>query len=144
MTEADAIGVARAHAAKYGVSWVRITRTTKIRDWLFRVGGYEFLVDTGDGRAEVAIRTRWPPTIQFEYYPTNPSSFLLPPWAAFDRFTLVSIGWRMSPGERYWQRWHEWYAALDDEAKAEYRGRLPEPSDWRGGGFYRLLCINNL
>ena len=108
--------------------------------WFFYVEWYTFKIDTGDGEAVATIYSRAARVNSFEYYPRDERAFLLPLWAAYPRFTSVTVGWRQGSGERYKYRWHAFYRKLSEHAKAEYRRRFQPPDDeercWHG--FYEL------
>jgi hypothetical protein len=125
----------RDYAAACGVPVLRVRLLKKHRAWwYFKVSWREFELDSGAGRVRVVFASYG---IQsFEYYPTDPDGFMLPPWAAFPGFTGVTIFWRMAPGEAYWDRWHAWYHSLSTARRAAYRARFPAPTDeeqaWEG------------
>jgi hypothetical protein len=143
MSENEAIGLAKAHAAAWAVPWLRVLKTQKTRTWwFFGVEWYSFIVDAGDGRVEASIRVENGTVNRFEYYPNDPQAFLLPLWAAYPTYNSVTTGWRQSYGEQYKYRWHSFYRGLSNEAKTEYRRKYPPPTDeercWQG--FYEQIA----
>ena len=143
MTETDAINLAKAHAAKWSVPWLKILKTEKERPWwFFLVQWYTFTIDTGDGEAIATVRSITAAVNRFEYYPSQEKGFLLPLWAAFPTYNSVTCGWRQGYGEPYKYRWHSFYRGLTEDEKAEYRRKYPPPDDadrcWKG--FYELIA----
>ena len=60
-----------------------------------------------------------------------------PVWAAFPRIPWGSIGWRMGPGEQYWNQWIRWYKSLPQEDCLAYKEANTEPEEWLG--FYAFI-----
>ncbi len=134
--------IAKKYAAKWGVSWHRVTSTRTIRSgWFFAVRVYEFQIDTGNGTAIAEVDTQLSSVQRFEYYPNNSAQFMVPLWAAYPLLWRYWGGWRQGSGEYYKFRWFAWWQTLSDEMKVEYRNRYPEPEDeelsWQG--FYELI-----
>ena len=142
MTETEALEAARKYAAEYGVPWVGLARVRRTRVWwYFKVLAYHFDIDTGgQGTAGATVSTQLGGVVWFEFRPSDPGRFWLPPWAAYPLFNSVTIGWRMGSGEWYWIDWHNWYAALPEDRKAAYRSRFPEPDRDGWLGFYELAA----
>jgi hypothetical protein len=107
--------------------------------WYFKVVAYDFDIDTGgQGTARARVNTQLGGVVWFEFRPTAPDRFWLPPWAAFPLYDSVTIGWRMGEGERYWIDWQKWFAALPEDRKASYQERFLEPERDAWQGFYKL------
>lgn len=60
-----------------------------------------------------------------------------PPWTEFPEISMVSVGWRMGPGETYMQSWVAWYRAVLPRERHAYQIAWPEPEAW--AGFYRHI-----
>jgi hypothetical protein len=141
----QAIDAARIYAARWGIPWGTVSRTTTERaSWwpLSAVTWHTFTVDTGNGTLEVSVWCPDQTVSRFEFYPHDAKGWMLPLWAAFPEYTSVSIGWRMSYGEEYKYRWHAWYRSLLPSDRSEYKKRFPPPEDkglgW--GGFYEDIA----
>ena len=63
-----------------------------------------------------------------------------PPWKKFPTLERNSIGWRMGPGEDYYDRFYKWYSSLTDGEADEFSANNPTPSDW--DGYYDLIRKN--
>jgi hypothetical protein len=138
VTEAEALEAARRYADEHGVPWVEVALVQKTRAWYFKVLAYHFDIDTGgQGVAWATVNTQLG-VVWFEFRPTDPDRFWLPPWAAYPLYNSVTTGWRQGNGEQYWIDWHDWYAALPQDRKAAYRERFPEPDRDGWPGFYEL------
>lgn len=65
---------------------------------------------------------------------------LAPPWLAFPKIGLGSIGWRMGSGEDYWIAFDRWFKKLPPDHKRQFRLKYPEPERVEQGlpwtGFY--------
>jgi hypothetical protein len=59
-----------------------------------------------------------------------------PPWKQFPQIQYGSIGWRMGPGEDYWDEFDRWYKRKNPDHRKRYREENPEPDGWEG--FYDL------
>jgi dienelactone hydrolase len=55
-----------------------------------------------------------------------------PPWRELPDIPGGSIGWRMGPGESYYDQFYRWFSDLDEAARRDFMNRNPEPSDWTG------------
>ncbi|HEX4303119.1 MAG TPA: hypothetical protein VHZ78_10020 [Rhizomicrobium sp.] len=55
-----------------------------------------------------------------------------PPWIAHPEIEFMSIGWRMGPGEAYWDKFDAWYKALTPDRRDKYERENPEPESWVG------------
>ena len=60
-----------------------------------------------------------------------------PVWVAFPRTPWGSIGWRMGSGEVYWHDWMDWFRGLQEQERAAFATRWPEPEGWQG--FYAYI-----
>jgi hypothetical protein len=144
MLQSYAINLAKNHAAEWAVPWRQIMKSERMLPWWFFFGqSYDFTIDTGDGEAVASVVSGLNTVTRFEYHPWDPKAFLLPLWAAFPLNDSVTMSWRMGGyDERYKYRWHYFYRALSNEAKAEYRQKYPPPEDerrcWRG--FYEFIA----
>jgi hypothetical protein len=59
-----------------------------------------------------------------------------PPWVIYPKISAGSIGWRMGPGETYWDEFDRWYKNLPEDTRLRFRSDNPEPEGW--DDFYDL------
>jgi hypothetical protein len=52
------------------------------------------------------------------------------PWTVFSEIPASSIGWRMGPGEDYYDQFYRWYSNLPAREQDDYALRNPVPTDW--------------
>jgi len=144
MRQSKAISAARNYLSQYGIGWLSVRKIVKAREWwYFTISAYTIEVDTGDGYASLVACRHYPDGIwRCEYYPTDPSAFWLPLWAAYPTFSSVTIGWRMAECEEYKYKWNAWYHNLSGATRAEYQRKFPPPEDeeraWKG--FYEWIA----
>ncbi|MEX0318374.1 MAG: hypothetical protein AB3N21_10505 [Ruegeria sp.] len=55
-----------------------------------------------------------------------------PPWTAFPEYDRYSMGWRMGPGEDYWNAFHSWIRSLSRPDADAFVSAHPEPENWKG------------
>jgi hypothetical protein len=60
-----------------------------------------------------------------------------PPWLVFPDLPRGSMGWRMGPGEGYYDSFCVWFSRLDEGTREEYISNYPEPPEWHG--FYQMI-----
>jgi hypothetical protein len=151
MRKSAAVELAMQYAAEWAVPWQRLLKVEKKRRggfWFFAHSvWYEIQIDTGDGEATVIVHPRSGVVQSMEYFPRDKAAFLLPLWAAYPRYTSVTVGWRMGgpgPGspEGYKYRWHAFYRNLSADLKAQYQRKFPPPGDaercW--SDFYEIIA----
>jgi hypothetical protein len=61
-----------------------------------------------------------------------------PIWKMFP-YPWGSMGYRMGPGETYWNKWEGWYQSLSAAEQEQYRVENPEPDSWQH--FYEMISI---
>lgn len=54
-----------------------------------------------------------------------------PPWSHFPEIPAGSIGWRMGPGEDYYDEFYRWFSSLHKDAQSGYIEENPEPPGWQ-------------
>ena len=137
----QALHMARSYAEEYDVPWVGATSSRDSRCCrLFPLGEHQFDIDTGgEGPALAVVGLPFEGVVRFEFKPTNPSRFWLPPWAAYPRYSAATMGWRQGSGEVYLTHWVRWFTALSKALREQYHMRFPAPS-WGGWlGFYQTV-----
>ncbi len=63
-----------------------------------------------------------------------------PPWKAFPEYDRYSMGWRMGPGEDYWDAFHSWIRSLNKQDVDAFVASHPEPENW--SGFYDGIGVD--
>jgi hypothetical protein len=54
-----------------------------------------------------------------------------PPWDKYPQIPAGSIGWRMGPGEEYYNQFYRWFSALSRADQHEYSSAHEPPSGWK-------------
>ena len=73
-------------------------------------------------------RPNWTPEGEADKW-RDEDGYLAPPWIAFPHIARGSIGWRMGPGEDYWQVFVDWYRGLGESQREQFRSKYPEPDE---------------
>ncbi|MEM1265152.1 MAG: hypothetical protein AAGI50_03960 [Pseudomonadota bacterium] len=64
-----------------------------------------------------------------------------PPWTAFPEYERYSMGWRMGPGEDYWDAFLSWIRSLGKLDAEAFFSEYPEPEGWKG--FYDSIRVGS-
>ena len=87
-------------------------------------------------------RPDWSPEREAEKW-RDDEGYLAPPWVALPHIPRGSIGWRMGPGEDYWQVFIDWYKGLSESDRERFRNKYPEPDKAASAdpwtGFYEAM-----
>lgn len=128
--------MAKAHAEQYGISLKEIDSVIFSKKLLLTTHcSIEFSNDMGKGIIELSPDYK---PFRFEFNPIQSNLDLLPLWVAYPTYNSSTMGWRMSSGEVYREKWTNWFLSLSNESQLSYIQKYPEPEedDLGWAGFY--------
>jgi len=56
--------------------------------------------------------------------------FMRPLWVKYPNLRRGSMGWRMGPGEAYWEDFIVWWSCQPESIRLALRSKYPAPEEW--------------